>query len=189
MRDDDQSESGSTEISAAVRESSAEAGRAAVGQSPTGAGPTAVRESTAVGDISAGARRMAVGQSPARAGSTAVQETILLDGTLRNFGETGHGQVAVRVEVFPERNHPGQQGRAGEMSAYPSEVGARNLASRDCVGRKRGQGGQRGKHERCRRRGTNELGGGSAAAASGEDTSVKEAEGSAPAGAVPSKAV
>ena len=73
-RDNGRSEFGSAE------------GSAAVGESPEGAGPTAV------------------GQRPARAGPTAVRETILRDGGLRNFGETGHGEAAVHAEVGPKRD-------------------------------------------------------------------------------------
>ena len=73
-RDNGRSDSGTAE------------GSAAVGESPEGAGPTAV------------------GQRPARAGPTAVRETILRDGGLRNFGETGHGEAAVHAEVGPKRD-------------------------------------------------------------------------------------
>ena len=73
-RDNGRSDSGTAE------------GSAAVGESPDGAGPTAV------------------GQRPARAGPTAVRETILRDGGLRNFGETGHGEAAVHAEVGPTRD-------------------------------------------------------------------------------------
>ena len=74
-----------------------ESGSAAVGESPEGAEPTAV------------------GQSLAGAGpTTAVQETILRDGGYPNFGETGHGEAAVPVEVGPERGQPDQPGGAGE---------------------------------------------------------------------------
>ena len=45
------------------------------------------------------------------------------DGGLRNFGETGHGEADVPVEVGPERDQPDQPGRAGEMSIYPSGGG------------------------------------------------------------------
>ena len=88
-RDNGRSDSGTAE------------GSAAVGESPEGAGPTAV------------------GQRPARAGPTAVRETILRDGGLRNFGETGHGEAAVPIAVGPERDQPNQSGRAGEMGVYP----------------------------------------------------------------------
>ena len=84
-RDNGRSESGSAE------------GSTAVGESPEGAGPTAV------------------GQNPTGAGPTAVRETILRYGGLRNFGETGHGEAPVLVEVGPEKDQPDQPGRAGEM--------------------------------------------------------------------------
>ena len=48
---------------------------------------------------------------------------ILPDGGLRKFGETRHGEAAVPVEVGPERDHPDQPGRAGEMGVYPSDGG------------------------------------------------------------------
>ena len=100
------------------------------------------------------------------------------DRGLRKFGETGHGEAAVPVDVGPERCQPDQPGRAGEKGAYPSEVAARNLASCDSIGRERGKGGRREKHERGDR-GTNEVDGGSAAAAGGDGSSTKSAEGSA----------
>ena len=89
-RDNCRSESGSAE------------GSPSVGESPEGAGPTAV------------------GQSPAGAGPAVVRETISRDGDLRNFGETGHGEAVVPVEVGPERDQPDQPGRPGEMGAYLS---------------------------------------------------------------------
>ena len=67
-------------------ESDSAEGSAAVGENPEGAEPTAV------------------GQSPAGAGLTAVRETILRDGGLWNFGETGHGEAAVPVEVGLQRD-------------------------------------------------------------------------------------
>ena len=99
-RDNGRSESGSAE------------GKAAVGENPKGAGPTAV------------------GQSPARAGPTAVQETVLRDGGLRNFGETGHGEAAVPAEVGPERDQSDQPGKADEMGVYPSDGGTEPGISR-----------------------------------------------------------
>ena len=42
---------------------------------------------------------------------------------MRDFGETGHGEAAVPVEVGPERDQPDQPGRAGEMGVYPSGGG------------------------------------------------------------------
>ena len=122
---------------------------------------------------------MAAGQSPAVAGPTAVRETILRDGGSRNFGEIGRGETAVPVEVGLERDQPDQPGRVGEKGAYPSEVEARNLASRDSIGRERGKGGRWGKHGRGGR-GMNEVGGGSVAAAGGDGNSAKAAEGCAP---------
>ena len=92
-RDTGRSESGGAE------------GSAAVGKSPEGAGPTAV------------------GQSPAEAGPATVRETILRDGGMWNFGEMGHGEAGVPVEVGPERDQPDQPGKAGEMSVYPSGGG------------------------------------------------------------------
>lgn len=99
-RDNGRSESGSAE------------GSAAVGEIPQGAGPTSV------------------GQSPAGAGPTAVRETIVRDGGLRKFGETGHGQVAVPVKVSPERDQLDQLGRAGEMGVYFSGGGTEPGISR-----------------------------------------------------------
>ena len=69
--------------------------------------------------------------------------------------------------------------RAGEKGAYPSEVEAKNLASRDSTGRERRKGGRWGKHERGGR-GTYKVGGGSAAAAGGDGIRAKAAEGIAP---------
>ena len=57
------------------------------------------------------------------------------------------------------------------MVAYPREVEARNLASRDSLGRERGKNRRRDMHERgCR--GTKEVIGGSAAAAGGDSISA-----------------
>ena len=121
----------------------------------------------------------AVEESPAGAGRTAVRETILGDRGLRNFGETGHGEAAVPVEVSPERGQPDQPRKAVEMGAYPSEVEVRGNEPgilRQHRPRRR-KGGRRGKNERGGR-GTNEVGDGSAAAAGGDGISAKAAEGS-----------
>ena len=65
------------------------------------------------------------------------------------------------------------------MGSYPYEVDARNLVSRETIGREGGKGGRRGKHERGGRS-TNEVDCGSAAAAGGYGISAKAAEGSVP---------
>ena len=49
---------------------------------------------------------------------------------LRNFGETGHVEAAVPVEVGPKRDKPNQPGRASEMGVYPSGVGTKPGTSR-----------------------------------------------------------
>ena len=112
-RDNSRSESGSAE------------GSAAVGESPEGAEPTAV------------------GQSPTGAGPTAVRETILRYGGLRNFGETGHGEAPVLVEVGPEKDQPDQPGRASEIGVYPKGGGTEPGISR--------QHRPRGDHQGCAR--------------------------------------
>ena len=86
------------------------------------------------GESPEGARSTDVGRCPAEAGPTAVQEAVLRDGGLRNFGKTGHRDVAVPAEVGPERDQPDQPGRAGEM-VYTLAVEARNPASRESTGR------------------------------------------------------
>ena len=86
--------------------------------------------SAAVGEIPQGAGPNAVGQSQAGAGLTAVRETIVRDGRLRNFGETGHGEVAVPVKVGPERDQLDQLGRAGEMGVYSTGGGTEPGISR-----------------------------------------------------------
>ena len=94
------------------------------------------------------------------------------------LGTIGPGETAVSVEVVPERDEPDQPRRAGEKGAYPSEVEAWNLVSRDSIGRERGKGRRRGKHGPGGR-GTSEVGGGSVVAG-GDGSSGKVTEGSAP---------
>ena len=61
-----------------------------------------------------------LGQSPAGAGLTAVRETILHYIGLQNFGGTGRGEAAVPVEGGSERGQPDQRARAREMGIYPN---------------------------------------------------------------------
>ena len=70
--------------------------------------------SAAARERSAGPRPTAVRQRPAVAGPAAVRGTILGDGGLRNFGETGQAEAAFPVEIGPERDEPDQLGRSGE---------------------------------------------------------------------------
>ena len=97
-RDNGRSEFGSAE------------GSAAVGESPEGAGPTALGQGRVQGQ-----------------GLLLYERRFLRDGGLRNFGETRHGEAAVPVEVDPETDQPDQPGRHGTWH-FATAPAARRLS-------------------------------------------------------------
>ena len=121
-RNDGRSESGNAE------------GGAAVAQSPRGAIPTNVRESSAVdgnaaadvGESARGAISTAVRPTSEPAGERLVPDTragreaILRVDELRNLSTMGCGEAAVAVEIGPQRGQPNQPGRASERGAFSS---------------------------------------------------------------------